>query len=85
MVTSHQVKYEGPSALAVRVATLLADAEGIELRSAERQEHTGGSVETVLALTVEGTAEAVTAAVGSIGAGLPAEARITVEGPLDAS
>ena len=79
-MTSHQVKYEGPSSLAVSVATLLADAEGIDLTSAEKLEHTDGSVEAVvLKLTVEGTAEAVTAAVGSIRGGLPGEASITVE------
>ncbi len=82
-MTSHQVKYEGPSALAVRVATLLADAEGIELRSAETQEDTDASVETVLVLTVEGTKEAVMAAVGSFEADLPAEARVTIDGPKE--
>ena len=81
-MTTHHVKYEGPSSLAVHVATLLADAEGIDLTSAEKQEPTDGSVETVLALTVEGTTEAVMAAVRSVGAGLPAEARITVEAPM---
>ena len=81
-MTTHQVKYEGPSSLAVRVATLLADAEGIELRSAEKQEDEGRSAETVLlALTVEGTSEEVAAAVGAIGDGLPAGASITVQDP----
>jgi hypothetical protein len=81
-VSSHQVRYEGPSSLAVSVATLLADAEGIELRSAEKQEPDGEPVEPVsLVLTVEGTTEAVTAAVGSIDLGLPPDARIRLEGP----
>ncbi len=79
-MTRHQVRYEGPSALAVQVATLLADAEGIDLMSAERQD-TDGSNETVLVLTIDGTTEAVTAAVGSIGTGLPEAARITVVDP----
>ncbi|HEX2046945.1 MAG TPA: hypothetical protein VHF27_04215 [Acidimicrobiales bacterium] len=83
-MTSHQVRYEGPAALAVRVATLLADAQGIELRSADRQEHADGAVETVLVLTVEGTPEAVMAAVGSVDDELPAEARITMDGPTEA-
>ncbi len=77
-MTSHQVKYEGPAAFAVNVATLLADADGIDLTSAERQEGTEGSDDTVLVLTVEATTEAVTAAVGSITVGLPADASITV-------
>lgn len=80
MVTTHQVRYEGPSSLAVRVATLLADAPGINLTSAEKQEHPDRSVEaTVLALTVDGTTEDVLAAVRDIGDGLPAGASITVE------
>ncbi len=80
------MKYEGPSSLAVRVATLLADADGIELTSAEKQEYGDESVETVLlALTVGGTREAVMAAVRSIEAVLPAEARITVEDSEDGS
>ncbi len=84
-VTSQQVLYEGPSSLAVGVATLLADAEGNALTSAER-ETAEGSAETVrLVLTVEGTRDAVMAAVASIAAQLPAGARITVEDPPDRS
>ena len=82
-MTSHQVKYEGPPALAVQVATLLADAEGIDLKSAERRERADGSGETVLVLTIDGTTEAMTAAVGSIEAQLPSEARITVDDPVE--
>ncbi len=79
------MKYEGPSSFAVRVATQLADADGIELTSAEKQEG-DESVDTVLlVLTVEGTPEAVMAAVRSVGAGLPAEARITLEDPVEGS
>ena len=79
-MTTHQVKYEGPSSLAVSVATLLADAEGIDLTAAEKLERTDGSGETVvLKLTLEGAREAVMAAVGSIRVGLPGEASITVE------
>ena len=82
MVTTHLVRYEGPSSLAVRVATMLADAEGIDLTSAEKQDLGGGSGDTVLlTLTVEATADDVTAAVGSISGGLPDGARITVDGP----
>jgi hypothetical protein len=81
-VTSHQVTYQGPSALAVQVATLLADADGIDLTSAAKQDDPGGSAETVLVLDLEGSTEAVTAAVGSIQAQLPADARITVDDPV---
>ena len=84
------MRYEGPSSLAVSVATLLADADGIELTSAQKQGPAGAEgqgpagepVEPVsLVLTVRGTAEAVTAAVGSIDLGLPADARIIIEAP----
>ncbi len=82
----HQVKYEGPASFAVRVATLLADADGIDLTSAEKQEYGDGTTETVLlVLTVEGKLEAVMAAVRSIGARLPAEATITLENPAEGS
>jgi hypothetical protein len=85
-VTTHQVKYEGPSSFAVRVATLLADADGIELKSAEKQEYGDGPAGVVLlALSVEGTSEAVMAAVRSIAAGLPTEARITLEDSVEGS
>ena len=83
-MTTHQVQYEGPSSLAVRVATLLADAEGVDLTSAEKPEHRDESMAMVrLAVTVEGTTEAVMAAVGSIQAGLPADASLTVEDAND--
>lgn len=85
-VTKHRVEYRGPSSLAVQVATLLADAEGVDLRSAEKQDQGGGAVEeeVLLALTVEGTTEVVAAAVGSIRAGLPGGASITIgDGPPD--
>lgn len=82
-MTSHQVQYDGPSSLAVPVATLLADADGIDLISAEKQENSDGPAESViLVLTVEGTTEAVVAAVESVRAGLPAEASLTVEDPV---
>ena len=79
-MTSHEVKYQGPPSLAVRVATLLADAEGIDLTSAQKQEHPDGSLESViLSLTVKGTTEAVAAAVCSIARVMPAGAGIIIE------
>lgn len=62
----------------MRVATLLADADGIELTSADRQDAEGSVGNAVLALTVNGTTEAVTAAVDSIGADLPPDATLTL-------
>ena len=82
-MTTHQVKYEGPSSHAMRVATQLADTEGIDLTSAEREEGKGGQGETVLlTLTVEASAEAVMAAVNALQAELPPGARVTVEGAV---
>lgn len=82
-VTTHQVKYEGPSSHAMRVATELADAEGIELMSAEREQGEGGPAEAVLlTLTVEASAEAVMAAVNAVQGELPPGARVTVEGAV---
>jgi hypothetical protein len=76
----HQVNYEGPPSLAVRVAHMLADAPGVELRSAKEPEPLDGPVAGVLlALTVEGTADDVTAAVAAVRDELPSDARITME------
>ena len=83
-VTIHQVNYEGPPSLAVRVAHMLADAPGVELKSARDPAPLDGPVAGVLlALTVEGSADAVTAAVGAIRDQLPPDARITMEEVAD--
>lgn len=80
-VTTHQVTYQGPPSFAVRAATLLADAEGVKLTSANQPELLEGSDQTVLlALVLEGTAEAVTAALDSVQAALPPDATVTVDG-----
>lgn len=78
-MTAHRVTYQGPPALAVRAATLLADAAGIQLLSAgSPRPRDGAGGEATLTLTVEGTAEAVAAAVERVRADLPAQARLTV-------
>ena len=60
-------------------ATLLADAEGLQLRSADSPEPVEGLPGRVrLALTVDGTPEAVEAGVRRIEDGLPADASITI-------
>jgi hypothetical protein len=79
-VTIHRITYQGPPSLAVPTATMLADAEGVELTSAQEPQHPDGLADTVrLALTVEGTPEAVAAAVSLIRDGLPAGATVEVE------
>ncbi len=81
-VTTHQVTYQGPPELAVRAATLLADAEGVELTSANQPVVLEGADQTVLlALVLDGTVEAVTAAVDSVRAALPSDATVTIDQP----
>ncbi len=71
--------YEGPASLAVSTATRLADAEGVELTSSDmgdRAENAGDVVR--LALVVEGSTEAITAAVAVTQDGLPPGATVTI-------
>jgi hypothetical protein len=78
-MTTHRIIYEGPASLAVPTATLLADAEGVELTSSQTPEHRGqAGAEVVLALTVEASSEAIAAAVARIREGLPSSATITM-------
>lgn len=79
-MAAHQIKYEGPSSLAVRAATMLADADGVELVSSQPPERRDkGADKVVLAFTVEGTATAVMAAVRLVGESLPPTATMTIE------
>lgn len=80
-VTTHQVTYQGPPSFAVGAATLLADSEGVELTSANQPQVIEGSEQVLLALVLEGTPEAVAAAVDAAQADLPAEATITIDQP----
>lgn len=72
-MTTHQVTYRGPSTFAVRAAALLADAAGVELTSANRT-HDPSDDSVALELTVEGTDEAVAAAISAVQGELPAGA-----------
>lgn len=73
----YKVKFEGPAALAVRVATALADADGIELTSSAKPSALNDET-VVLNVSVEGLRDAVAAAVSSIGDGLPHGASIEI-------
>jgi hypothetical protein len=76
-VTVYRITFEGPAALALGVATMLADADGIELTSAEPPSVV--DADTVkLGLAVEGTPDSVAGAIASIRGGLPAGASIEV-------
>ena len=78
-MTAHRVRYEGPKALAVKAATLLADTDGVQLTSAGTPEPPGTHAgEVGLTLTVEGRPDAVQAAVKRIRAQLPDDVRLTI-------
>jgi len=76
-VTVYRIRFEGPAALAVRVATALADADGVELTSSEQpsilDDHT-----VELNLSVDATQDAVAAAVAAINDELPDGASIAL-------
>lgn len=79
-MTAHRITYEGPSELAVRAATLLADAEGVQLTSAGQPQRPARPGEPArLTMTVEGTTDAVRTAVRAIGDGLPPGALMTLD------
>ena len=74
-MTIFRIRFEGPAALAVQVATALADADGVELTSSQQpsivDEHT-----VALDVSVDGTRAAIALAVSTISDGLPAGASI---------
>jgi hypothetical protein len=74
-VTTHQVTYRGPSTFAVRAAALLADAPGVELTSANRTDDPSDD-SVALELTIEGTDEAMAAAIDAAQEELPAGASL---------
>ena len=79
-MSAYRIRYEGPSSLAVRAATMLAEAEGVELTASQPPEFRPGEVETaVLAVTLKGDRAAVLAAVEAVQGRLPDDATITIE------
>jgi len=80
-VSAYLITYEGPTSFAVQAATMLADAEGVELRGSEPPQRRADVPDTVvLALTVEGDADAVLDAVADTRDRLPPEARLEIAG-----
>jgi hypothetical protein len=76
-VTSYRIRYEGPVALALRVATELAEAAGVDLTSSDAPTTlASGSVQ--LAVTVDGAPDDVLDAVGTVRAWLPDGATIEI-------
>jgi hypothetical protein len=76
-VAVHRVRFEGPAALAVRVATALADADGVALISSEPPSKRDGNT-VVLDVAVEGALDDVAAAIASIRDGMPKGASIEI-------
>ena len=76
-VTVYRIRFEGPAALAVRVATALADADGVELTSSKRPSILDENT-VELDVSVDGTRDAVAAAVSSIRDELPDGASIEI-------
>jgi len=76
-VTSFSVKYVGPAAQALHVATALADADGVELMSSDRPVTV--DVQTVaLNVRVEGAFDEVADAVTRLRGEIPAGASIEI-------
>ncbi len=78
-VSNHRVRFEGPASLALRVATSLADAEGVELVSSD-QPVTLDHQTVELNLTVDGTFDAVADAVATVRNEVPPGASIEITG-----
>jgi hypothetical protein len=78
-VANYRVRFEGPAALALRVATALADADGVELISSDQPVTLDDSM-VALDVTVEGAFDAVADAVASIRGEIPSGASIEIAG-----
>ena len=76
-MTAYRVRFEGPAALAVGVATALADADGVELISSEPLSNRGANT-VQLDVAVEGAGDDVAGAVASIRDGLPVGASLEI-------
>jgi hypothetical protein len=74
---TYRVRFAGAAALAVRVATALAEADGVELTSSEPLTHRDDNT-VELHLAVEGALDAITAAVSSVRSGMPEGASIEI-------
>jgi hypothetical protein len=78
-VANYRVRFEGPAALALRVATALADADGVELISSDQPVTLDDSM-VALDVTVEGAFDAVADAVAIIRGEIPSGASIEIAG-----
>jgi hypothetical protein len=76
-VTLYRIRFVGPAALAISVATTLADADGVELTSS-MQPSILDETKVELNVSVEGSRDAVAVAVSTIRKGLPDGASIEI-------
>jgi hypothetical protein len=76
-VTIYRIRFEGPTGLALRVATALADADGVDLTSSDAPAPRASGL-VGLDVTVEGLPDDVIAAVGGVRAWLPKTASIDI-------
>ncbi len=74
-VTVYKIRFEGPAALAVSVATELADADGVDLTSSSQPSVLDANT-VELVLTAEGPREAIMGAIATIRDDLPRGASI---------
>jgi hypothetical protein len=75
----HRVRFEGPITLALRVATTLADADGVELISFDQPVSVGDGT-VALKVMVEGKLDAVVEAVAGIRREMPPRTSIEIIG-----
>ncbi len=76
-MTVYRVSFQGPAALTVRVATALADADGVELISSDQPVVLDENM-VALNVTVEGAFDAVADAVAGIRGGMPTGVSIEI-------
>ena len=76
-VDKHRVRFVGPTTLALRVATTLADADGVDLISSD-QPVTLGDGTVALNVMVEAELAALVEAVAGIRREMPARALIEI-------
>jgi hypothetical protein len=78
-VDEHRVRFEGPATLALRVATTLADADGVDLISSDQPLNLGDGT-VALNVMVAGELDAVVDAVAGIRREMPPRASIEITG-----
>ena len=76
-MTQYRVRFEGPAALALRVMTALADAEGVELVASDQPDALEDAM-VALNVTVEGSFDEVADAVATIRGEVPAGASLEI-------